>query len=223
MSPYEYVQTAAKHSDVPILVSVGAELGNHETTFFCKVAPEGRIFAIEPDPRTFEHLAKLPTKFPNLCTHNFAISNTNGTHVFFQTGGSGCPFKSDEEFFNNEWTLASSLLGQEKMTPEGEFWPWMTCKQIVVPTMTLDTWAATNNVDHIDFLWVDVEGATHLLIEGGSNILAKTRYFYTEVRAWARLEGECLKPDVIRLLPDFELIEDYGQDILLRNKKLCTL
>ena len=79
-------------------------------------------------------------------------------------------------------------------------------------------------IDYIDFIWCDVEGNTGETVEGGLNILKKTKYFYTEARD-NRLygyEGELLYPDILKLMESigFELVVRFESDVLFKNKAL---
>lgn len=214
MTIIDYIKESITGISTPILVNIGAERGDGETTDFCIVAPHGKIYSIEADPRTYKLLEERKKQFPNLQTFNLAISNKDGKHIFYQSGGT-----NPQESLKVNWTSASSLLSRERMR-DGRPYPWMVYNEIEVETKTLDSWAKENDIDHIDFLWVDIEGATHLLIEGGHNTLRNTRYFYTEAFDWKRYEGECLKSDIITLVPNFQLIADFGNDILFKNKEL---
>ena len=49
-----------------------------------------------------------------------------------------------------------------------------------VETITLDTWAKEANIEHIDFIWVDVQGAERSVIEGAEHMLQHTDYIFTE-------------------------------------------
>jgi FkbM family methyltransferase len=201
-------------SERPILVNIGAERGDGETTDFCTIAPEAEVYSIEADPRTFAQLDTRRAQFPNLRTFNIAIADKDEKRTFFLSGG-----KNPAEHLKVNWTSASNLFSRER-NRNGQHYPWMTYEEVEVQCRTLDSWAEENNVDHIDFLWVDIEGATHLLIEGGRKTLAKTKWLYTEAFDWARYDGEGLKSQIVSMLPDFQLVADYGNDILLKNTKL---
>ena len=76
-------------------------------------------------------------------------------------------------------------------------------KTIVVPTVTLDSWAKDNNVKAVDFLWLDMQGFELPMLKQANNVLPtvgaiyielafveafKDQPMYWEVRSW--LEGE---------------------------------
>lgn len=212
MHPYDWAKKSIAGVNNPVIVDTGAERGDGETIFFCELGNDIKVYAIEADIRTYNLLVKLEVKYPNLKTYNFAVTNENKEVMLFQSGG-----KNPDEVLNVNWTSASSIMSRERMR-NGDFYPWMTYEEVQVQGRTLDAWANEVGILKIDFLWVDIEGASHLLIEGAVNILSRTSYFYIEAFDWVRYEGEKLKKDIIKLLPNFNLLVDYGTDLLFKNK-----
>lgn len=48
-------------------------------------------------------------------------------------------------------------------------------------TETLDTWAAKNNIEKVDFLWLDMQGFEFKMLEASNKILPTVKAIYTEV------------------------------------------
>ena len=89
-------------------------------------------------------------------------------------------------------------------------------------TRRLDTWAAEQAVDSIDFIWADVQGAEVDLIKGGRATLGKTRYFYTEYSNRELYAGQIDLKTLLKSLPEFEVVHRYETDVLLRNRRIRT-
>jgi hypothetical protein len=83
----------------------------------------------------------------------------------------------------------------------------------------LDTWWQKAGVGPIDFIWADVQGAEIDLIQGGQQALAQTRYFYTEYSNAELYEGQIPLRDILKLLPNFQLVYRFSHDVLLKNKR----
>ncbi len=64
--------------------------------------------------------------------------------------------------------------------------------------------------------------AENLFIRGGQEALGKTRYLYTEYSNRELYEGQVNLPQLLALLPDYEVVARYPGDVLLRNKTLVT-
>jgi hypothetical protein len=72
----------------------------------------------------------------------------------------------------------------------------------------------------IDFIWADIQGAEHLLIKGGVNTFKNVKYFYTEYCGKEWYKGNKDAKGIQRMLPYFEVVQDFGGDVLLKNKNL---
>ena len=69
--------------------------------------------------------------------------------------------------------------------------PW--CKfesTITVPVRRLDSWAHAHDIDRVDFIWADIQGAEGDLVAGAHSTLARTRYLYTEYSNDEWYEGQ---------------------------------
>ena len=99
----------------------------------------------------------------------------------------------------------------------------MTFDKDEVETITFDSLVEKCELTGqiIDFVWADIQGAEIDLINGGAKSFSKTRYFYTEYNGSELYEG-CTTSlsQITDLLPDFEILYDFGGDVLLKNSKL---
>ena len=94
--------------------------------------------------------------------------------------------------------------------------------QITVKSITLDKFCEDKNIKLIDFIWADVQGAEENLILGGLKTLnTKVRYLYTEYSNKEYYEGQLKLENLLKLIGDnWEVIKDFGYDVLLKNKTL---
>ena len=58
-----------------------------------------------------------------------------------------------------------------------------------VITITLDTYFNSIGISKVDLIWIDVQGAERLVLEGGKELLKKTCYVYLEVSEVPLYEG----------------------------------
>ncbi|MFG3594247.1 FkbM family methyltransferase [Bradyrhizobium sp. RDI18] len=95
---------------------------------------------------------------------------------------------------------------------------------ISVETRQLDDWCSEANLKHIDFIWMDVQGAESDVIAGGRHTLSNTRFVYTEYSDQELHEGQQSLQAILDLLPLFEVVTQYPHgvegDVLLRNTSL---
>lgn len=95
-----------------------------------------------------------------------------------------------------------------------------------VNSITLDAFVEENNIEKIDFIWMDCQGAEDLVIKGGKNsFVNKVKYLYTEYSDSEIYVGEPTLNDILKELPNFSIVFDFknktgdlsGGDVLLMN------
>jgi FkbM family methyltransferase len=157
---------------------------------------------IEPDPSNFTILQKCN---PECCVIYGAIAQkTEGVY-----------FNQAENIKSHNWASGSirKPTGHLKHFPEVEF-----KNPIYVPGYALDFIA--RGLSRIDLLWCDIQGAERDMIEGGRATLRKTRYMMIEAEPEVELyEGQALKPELLAMLPDWEIIKDFGYNLLMSNRE----
>lgn len=117
-----------------------------------------------------------------------------------------------------EWDLSGSL---RKPAKHLDFHPWVKFdKTLKVETMKLDTFTQRNKITRIDFIWADVQGAEADLIAGATESLKFTRHFYSEYNENEMYQGQVGLRKLIELLPGFEVMVRFPDDVLFRNRSL---
>ncbi len=212
------------HED-PIFFEIGANNGS-DTQGFLDLFEKGRFFCFEPDPRAYKKLIANVNDY-RCSIFNYAISDTTGTAEFNMSGGWPDDFPG-----TGDWDMSGSLKKPKNHIP---LHPWCTFdKKINVKTVTLDDIyythlfgkplpgsATVENYDPvIDFIWQDVQGCEENVIKGAPDVFSTcVKYLYTEYSDKELYEGEATKEKILEMLPNFELIEDFGTDILLYNRR----
>ena len=156
-----------------MVLEIGANNGN-DSVRLLEAFPSAALHCFEPDPRAIALLEpRLSGTRARL--HRSAVGATDGTLTFHQS--SGAP-PGEEDAYPEGWHYSGSIRVPKHHLIE---FPW--CRfdnEITVDCTTLDSWAEHNGIDHVDFVWADVQGAERDLIAGGRNTLARTRLLYTE-------------------------------------------
>lgn len=144
-----------------------------------------------------------------------AIGATNGKMTFYKSGG--------QEFVGGVCTAnyyGSSSIRKPKLVTTA--FKGMTFSESVVDVVSLDYHVKRAGLEGkiIDFIWADIQGAEVDLINGGKEAFKNVRYLYTEYVDSELYEGEIGLQKILEMLPDFEVVEDYVGDVLLKNKNL---
>lgn len=204
----------------PVIFEIGAHNGS-DTQGFLDIFEKGRFYCFEPDPRAWLKLNDN-IKDTRCKKYQYAVSDKVGLVDFHMSSGQPDNWPVELE---HGWDYSGSI---KKPKLHLERHPWCKFEQTIkINTMTLDKFVADNNanqleqrIDIIDFVWCDCQGAERNVIEGAREALKKTRYLYTEYSDEELYEGEIGLQEILDLLPNFVMLQDFGTDVLLKNRKL---
>ena len=152
-----------------VVADIGANIGYLTVLAALSVRPSGRVVAFEPDPANIERLrANLAL---NNCTNvtvvEKAVSNRAGEVEFF--------INSDNSGGNALWDVS---LFPENVKSQA------TPKRIVVEATTLDAEWQRRGMAAPRLIKIDTEGAEQLIMEGGREVLAQTRFTIAELHSF---------------------------------------
>ena len=129
--------------DDPIIIDAGANIGI-VTDYFRQFAK--KVYALEPSPVAFRALMRNCqfNRWDNVEVFEVALSDTDGEATFFIS------------LDNNTADSLTRLVSPEIET------------HITVSTITLSTFMAQNNIEYVDFLKMDIEGAETFVLPSDS-------------------------------------------------------
>ena len=167
--PYDYVQNITvnnvhKYLNVPRdslkdWCIVGVHLGK-EIKSILNNYPNVKIIGFECSKRYIKRLKKNFAFNSRVEIINKAISSTNGTANFFETSLKG-----------NGSLLELGILSKESYGTQQK-------EDFLVETSTLDNFYKNKN---LDILWIDVQGAEKLVLDGAKNTLKKVKAVFIEI------------------------------------------
>lgn len=171
----------------PIIIEAGAHDGG-DTMAMARLWPEGQIYAFEPSPYWNPILKNKLSAFPNITYYHSALGTTIGTTDFYQAiannGGVDSTLKPLVQDYH--WQVTSPI--QFDLQP------------VQIPVTTLDAWAEKTQIDHVDFMWLDMQGAEGSVLTASPNILKRTAFIQAEYSERAIYEGTMLFDDLKILL-----------------------
>lgn len=210
-------------TDSPTILEIGCNDGT-DTLRFLEAMPGARIYCFEPDPRAI-------ARFRETVNDNRVVLTTLalGDHTGFAKfhGSSGIPPEKSRNAPSAshycalpEWDLSGSI---SKPTGHLQRSSWVTFPEdrtIEVGITTLDDWLLYHtDITKIDFVWMDVQGAEHKVIQGAFEGLSIIRYLYTEYCDKPLYEGQVPLAEIQKMLPTYKLLGIYGENALLRNEQ----
>jgi len=143
-----------------VVVDVGAHIGRYTLVAAKRAA---KVLSIEPDPDNFALLTANVrlNGFSNVVALEVAVGNSAGAGTLYQ--GDHASTRS----LNPEWAARAGELPPVRSTP--------------VRVETLDRLAENHGIGAVDWLKVDVEGSEVPALEGGVDLLSRTRRLLLEV------------------------------------------
>jgi FkbM family methyltransferase len=154
----------------PIILEAGAYDGN-DSVKMAQFWPTATLHSFEPLPKVYERLVIKTHDFKQISTYQLALGDKVGTAPFYVSHASNEP--------DGLWQSSSLLAPKEHLRLA--WWVGFDTQPIYVRTTTIDQWAQDNHVDHIDFMWLDMQGYELQALKAGPNILKNVKAILTEI------------------------------------------
>lgn len=164
----EYVKQFLPNN--PVILEAGGHYGE-DTVILAKRWPLSKIYTFEPCPSYYERLSLEVANYPQIHSFPYGIYSKTDFYTFY---------------VSQKWDGASSLLKDNEL-------PVVTYedKQITVYCKNLDEWAEEFHVDHIDYMWLDMEGTELEMLKASPNILKTVRVISCELNHCEFRKGMC--------------------------------
>lgn len=178
------------------------------------------VYAFECDPRRFEVLRWRFSDYEKIHFYPLACSDVTGTIDFYQAAfpGASSIFEFDVEAMSeyNQQTREELLTFETGICYQ---------RKVKAQSTRLDDWMRKENINKIDLLGMDVQGATFQVLKGLGDRLKDIRYIICEAEFKPIYKGEVLLCDIYQFLLDqgFEcltpLADESGLfcDLLFKN------
>lgn len=200
----DVIRRIMKDVSSPCVVELGARTGEDEGWIREACRDDPHYIMVEPDMWNAQKILDDPRGLDQ--DRKLILGAAGGNDGFVQFYASDSPDGS---------RTSGSIrppTGHIDKYPEIEFHGITT-----VPSWTLDSIFKKDWLTKIDLLWVDIQGAEGDMILGGRKSLERTRYLFMEVECEEMYHGQALRDDLIAMLPNWKLIEDFGENVLLEN------
>lgn len=150
---------------------------------------QARIVAFEANPHTFARFSS---------TVDYAADRVEYTHLGLSDSVGSVTFNVQRDEAGAPRANGRGSLMNQQDCPDGT-------EAVTVPCTTLDEFFRDENYAR-SAMWVDVEGATELVLGGGPLALSKAAAVFIEVEDRSVWEGQWLRPDVSAHLFDAGLV-----------------
>lgn len=131
-----------------VIIDIGAHIGYYTTLFAKLVGADGQVFAFEADLDNFRFLEKNTKNYKNINLHNIAIADKNSLIDFYKV---------------NKSTGCHSIIKTNNAVKTS------------VQATTLDNFLAEKNINRVDLIKIDIEGAEPLAFKGMEKLFNKNQ------------------------------------------------
>lgn len=174
---------------------------------YARLFPNATLYAFEPLPNNIKLMEENYAKYgvTNVFTYNQALSAQEGTAEFYVSEGrpEDAP-ESDWDYGNK----SSSLLPPDKHLETASFVKFN--QKIKVNTTTIKSFCEANDIETVDFIHLDVQGAELIVLEGASNFISRIKAIWLEVSKVPLYKGQPLVDEVKEFMSrnNFLLLKD---------------
>jgi len=171
--------------DPKVIIDLGAHIGT-TVLYFANKFPNAKIYAIEPEQNNFEILQKNISKYENVIPIKAAIWSKNENRYLKERNKGNLGYTVAETYNNT-------------ITTEQE-----------IKCITLDWLMENYNLDHIDILKIDIEGAEKNLLENSKQWIERVKIISIELHD--HITYGC-KDSFYNATKGFDKFEQYGEKI----------
>lgn len=197
------------------IIEAGSSDGR-DTLRFARDFPEGRVYGFEPVGKLWSTARKKLEAHDNVVLSNKALDYESGTKELHISDRSG------------RVSGSSSLL-----PPKDHLWfhEKVTFKTTeMVETVGLDDWIRENNIEKIDFAWLDMQGYEPVLLQNSPLAMSLIECLYTEVSLIETYESVMQYPEYKKMLQlhGFEVVDedlpwkDMGNVLFRKGDAACA-
>jgi len=199
--------------DEIVIFEIGCADGLDTKKFLNTFGDNLKIYTFDPEPINVQYMTTLGSQdawgnnndiLVNDSRHMFypyAMSSKNGTTTFNRSRNN-CPEGETVGRYSGSIHRPVTMLSGR--------WPGCLFDQTVeVQTKRLDTFCEENNINHIDFIWMDTQGAEREVINGMGDMIYNIDYIMTEYYNEEMYEGCAGLEEIKGMLYGFELKNDW--------------
>ncbi len=139
------------------IFDIGAFKG-YTVSKFHSLFPESNIYGFEPHNESFKTLNQLAKNNSSIQAINLGVSDKYGTTTFY----------------NNSFDQTSSILPSDTTNSFIDGLT-LTKEEYTINTTTIDSFCKEQNIEQIDILKIDIQGAELLALKGAKETLSKQK------------------------------------------------
>jgi FkbM family methyltransferase len=185
MDIYDFIKNTIPTLQNFTIVECGGHRGS-DTKKLAELFANSQIHTIEANPILYNiYLLPLKEAYANIHLYNIGLADKKDKLPFYLD----CNYEGDSG--------ASSLLEATESYLKDYI---KDEKQILVDCITVQDFMTINNLEKIDFLWLDIEGFEYFVLDSAKSVLPQIKYIYTEVNFVKFRNNSKLYDDILNLM-----------------------
>jgi FkbM family methyltransferase len=197
-----------------VIFEVGCADGRDTRQFLNEFGDNLKIYTFDPEPINVKAMTEFGVEncVGNLnddivsdsrhIFHPYAMSDVDGKITFHRSRDTGYDDKG-----HSRGRYSGSI---HKPVDQLKGWPHIVFDDSVeVETRTLDSFCKEHDIMHINFIWMDTQGAEGRIFNGGEETLKNIDYVYTEYYNQNMYENQVYFEQLQELLSEFTLIANW--------------
>jgi FkbM family methyltransferase len=188
---YSIIKKYADPKQIKIIWDIGSRAGN-DTKEIASRFPLAELCAFEPNPDTFPQVQQNSlNSYGKIKAFNVALSNSDENIIFYQI-----------DRIKTETTWADGNPGASSLFPASGRYPFEKYVQnpIEVASKRAETLILSGECPPPNLIWMDVQGAEQLVLEGFGAMLENVDFIYVELSLDYIYSGQALAHDVVKYL-----------------------
>jgi FkbM family methyltransferase len=184
-----------------VILDIGAR-DCRESVAFAQEYPTAQVYAFECNPATIPdcHAAIAASGCTNLHLVEAAVASHTGPVTFYSVD------KVQRRGYSVNTGASSLFPASGHMQTEPIYQ-----QAIVTMALRLDDWAKRRKIDKFDVVWLDLQGAEQLALDGMGGLLGTVQVIHTEVTYKELYAGQVMYPDLAAFLKDNGFVEVYHE------------
>jgi FkbM family methyltransferase len=213
----EVISETIGNENVLTIFEFGSRYGE-DTVEFAKKFPNATIYAFECNPSTFDKCKELTSQYKNIILSKTALSNITGKVKFYPID----PDKTVTTWSDGNQGASSLLTASEKYPIES-----YVQNEIEVDCIRMDEFMKKNSIQNIDVIWMDVQGAELMVLQGTGEKIVDTKIIHLEVEFFEIYRNQPLMKDILSFFKKNNFIflgytdfSEFSGDAIFLNSNL---
>jgi FkbM family methyltransferase len=229
---HEQIKKLIGEKDEIVIFEIGCADGRDTRNFLRTFGDNLKLYTFDPDPVNVKALSQIGStnclgesnddivQDSRNIFHPYAMCETDRVLTFNRSRDVGYPDKG--EGVGRYSGSIHSPVDQASMYPGILF-----DQTVEVRGRSVDSFCVENSIEHIDFIWMDTQGAEREVLSGMKNSYEKIDYIYTEYYNQEMYKDQIYLDGIIEILSEnfdllatFPFIDCQGGDALFKNKRI---